>query len=149
MQTPALAAVFNSFEAKSKVYCWIGERPAAVDEYQTAYAIAQRVSLPQPECYPLTHDALQRLDRTQAAHVLAVAGTGSLAYDQNRPSDASFRVVANALTEFSENAVFFSNGTWEAGSSISWHPLTTATFDCGVIGFDEKLAFIYWVEDED
>ena len=121
----------------------------AVDEYQTAYVIAQRVGLPQPESYPFTSDMLQRLDRAQAVHFLAVAGTTSLAYGQNRPSDASLRRVANALAELSEDAVFFSNGNWEPGSHISWNPLTTATFDCGVIGFDEKHAFIYWAEDED
>jgi hypothetical protein len=28
-------------------------------------------------------------------------------------------------------------------------PTTSATFDCGVIGFDRENAFIFWVEEED
>ncbi len=27
--------------------------------------------------------------------------------------------------------------------------LTSATFDCGLIGFDRDRAFIFWVEEED
>lgn len=48
-----------------------------------------------------------------------------------------------------EGAIFLSNGLWGLESQCSWHPLTSATFDCGVIGYDANNAFIFWVEEED
>ena len=55
----------------------------------------------------------------------------------------------SALSDLAENATFMGNGRWEDAPSLSWAPLTTATFECGIIGFDDKFAFIFWVEEED
>lgn len=57
--------------------------------------------------------------------------------------------AANALNDIDGDATFLSNGMWEKGGSQSWNPLTTATFDCGLIGFDGERAFIFWAEEED
>ncbi len=55
----------------------------------------------------------------------------------------------SALNDLHEDATFLSNGHWQEGGSRSWNPLTTATFDCGLIGFDGEHAFIFWIEEED
>ncbi len=89
------------------------------------------------------------LDRTAAAHVLAVAGTTSLAYGKPSPSAGHVRDAKEALADLADDATFLSNGHWKEGDSIGWNPLTSATFDCGLIGFDCDNAFIFWVEEED
>jgi len=47
------------------------------------------------------------------------------------------------------DAVFLGNGSWQPGGSMTWTPMSEATFDCGVIGYDAGSAFIFWVEEED
>jgi hypothetical protein len=48
-----------------------------------------------------------------------------------------------------DDAAFFGNGLWDRTALSSWTPLTAATFDCGLIGYDAEQAFIFWVEEED
>ena len=53
-----------------------------------------------------------------------------------------------------KNSLFLSNGMLYAplkvnGVSSSWEPLTSATFDGGVVGFDGSLIAYFWFEDED
>ena len=148
--TPTLLALLKSFEANcQQSYCWVGKRPVAANDHQTAHAIARSAGLPSTDSYPLTDDTLLRLDREKAIRILAASGTTSLAYGFHRgPSDEALRATRQALAELSENAMFFSNGPWTSGAT-TWTPLTDATFDCGVTGFDEQHAFVFWVEDED
>ena len=47
------------------------------------------------------------------------------------------------------DAAFYSNGMWDPELPMSWSPMTSATFDCGLIGHDSENAFIFWVEEED
>lgn len=98
---------------------------------------------------PFAADGMVALDRAGAAHVLGVAGTTSLAYGRATPSVGFVRDAQAALAELAGDATFLSNGHWAEGDSIGWTPLTSATFDCGVIGFDHDNAFIFWVEEED
>lgn len=113
--------------------------------------IAKRVDYPTSVADPFENDGLVRLDRHQAAHVLAVAGTTSLAYGRHSPSKGRFEEARKALLDMKDDATFLSNGLWDPDprGSLSWHPLTNATFDCGVIGYDADGAFIFWVEEED
>ena len=89
------------------------------------------------------------MNRAEAAHALAVAGTTSLAYGQPVPRSDALLDAERALAQLGEHARFFSNARWHEPSSIGWMPLTTATFECGVIGYDDRHAFIFWVEEED
>lgn len=111
--------------------------------------IAGRVGLPTAAIDPFAHGGMIRLERLEAAHVLALAGATSLAYGQPLPPSGALQEAKNALADLDGDAVFFGNGRWEAGSPQSWNPATTATFDCGVIGFDDACAFVFWVEEED
>jgi len=88
------------------------------------------------------------LDKDEAAYVLALAGTVSLAYGPPSPRQGYVAEAKAALEDLAEDAVFLCNGRWE-NDSPSWNPMTSATFDCGLIGFDRENAFIFWVEEED
>jgi len=72
-----------------------------------------------------------------------------LAYGRGPPQKWSLEEAKRALDLLAEDATFLSNGEWKEGASNGWTPLTSATFDCGVIGFDDEHAFIFWVEEED
>jgi hypothetical protein len=114
-----------------------------------AKVIAGEVGLPTSSEDPFEVGRLVVLDRAGAAHVLAVAGTTSLAYGKPSPPAGFVREAKAALSDLADDATFLSNGLWKDGDAIGWNPLTSATFDCGVIGFDRTNAFIFWVEEED
>jgi hypothetical protein len=84
----------------------------------------------------------------QAAHVLAVAGTTGLAYGRPVLREERRKEAAEALRDLGDTASFVSNGYWSSGSR-GWWPLSSSTFDCGLIGFDDRNAFIFWAEEED
>lgn len=146
MQT--LESALRSFDKKANAHWWTGERPNVRDG-QIAKAIAGQIGLPTAATDPFDNGGMVRLDRPQAAHVLAVAGATSLAYGQPVPPSGALKEAKKALDDLNDNAVFYSNGHWDEGSPLGWSPGTAATFDCGVIGFDDKHAFIFWVEEAD
>lgn len=133
---------------RSHASWWVGKRPD-VREGQVAKVIAEQVGLPTTLDDPFKGDRMVVLDRAAAAHVLAVAGTTSLAYGKPSPSLGSVRDAKAALADLVDGATFLSNGHWNEGGPIGWNPLTSATFDCGLIGFDRNNAFIFWVKEED
>ncbi|PSJ36266.1 hypothetical protein [Allosphingosinicella deserti] len=143
-----LEALLRSYADGADARWWIGKRPDVRDS-QLARAIAGLVGYPTARSDPFENDGIIRLDRAQAAHVLAVAGTTSLAYDPPSPSEASLAEAKAALKDFAGSATFLGNGHWNPGSPLGYSPLSAATFDCGVIGYDADNAFIFWVEEED
>lgn len=145
MQT--LEALFRRFDKQSDARWWIGRRPA-VRADEAAKAIAGQVGLPTSVDDPFVANQMVTLDWARAAHVLAVAGTTSLVWDKRSPSEDAIRDTKAALKDLSGTATFLSNGHWVTDATW-WHPITSATFDCGVIGFDRDNAFIFWVEEED
>lgn len=144
-----LEKLLGRFARRKNARWWIGERPEGRDG-QMARIIANRIHYPTSTTDPFENGGLVRLDRDQAAHVLAVAGTTSLAYGSYSPSKGRFQETREALKDLKDDAVFLSNGLWGLrGPSFTLTPLTSATFDCGVIGYDAYSAFIFWVEEED
>lgn len=125
---------------------WIGTRPEG-REGQLPRLIAAQLG------YPTARDwsgksGLVRLTHRQAAHVLAVAATTSLAYGPPIPKEARRKEAMDALRDLAGDAIFFGNGLWEA-DFVAFTPISAATFDCGLLGYDSTHAFIYWVEEED
>jgi len=145
MQT--LESLLSRYAKATDARWWVGKRPDA-REGQLPKAIAKQVGLPTSTDDPFSENGMTRLNRADAARVLAVAGTTSLAYGKPCPRSGALAEAKSALADLAEDASFFSNGQWEE-SIQSWYPLTPATFDCGVIGFDAEYAFIFWVEEED
>ena len=144
----ALEALLRRFAKRANSRWWVGDRPD-VRETHMAKAIAERVAYPTAKSDSFTSGGMIRLSRVQVAHVLAVAGTTSLAYGNASPSKGKVKEAEQALKNLSDDAIFLGNGLWEASAPASWTPLTSATFDCGVIGYDAENAFIFWVEEED
>ena len=112
--------------------------------------IAAEVGYPSSEIQPPGTERLIEVDARRAAELLAFFASISLAYGPYKVKEGLRRQAAEALRDLADNARFFTNGTWlaEAGGT-GWTPLSNATFDGGVIGFDDDHAFIYWVEEED
>ena len=141
----ALEDLFRSYGRRRPARWWIGETP---DERQGRLprAIASRIGYPTAAEDPLAGDGLVRLNDRQAAHVLAVAGTVSLAHGFGAPKPGRLKEALQALSQLGDDRSFFGNGLWE---TPSWTPMSSATIDCGLIGFDSQWAFIFWVEEED
>lgn len=127
----------------------MGPRPAG-DGIDVAPRIAAKLGYPSASENPFSDpDGLFRLTWREAAHVIAVAGTTSLAYGSNDPDQYWIDEAARALRWLGHDAIFLGNGFSNGAMAAGWNPLTCATFDSGVIGYDARTAFIFWVEDED
>jgi hypothetical protein len=58
------------------------------------------------------------------------------------------------LNQFQANAKFYTNATSRNyGDGVlalsAWHPITNATFDSGILAFDDEKIGLIWLEDED
>lgn len=129
---------------------WYGDVPS-VRQGQIAAEVASKLGYPTSD-FPIG-EILQEVSLEEAAKVMAYIANGSLAYasrQSGRPSVITSAIAA--LHEMKTGARFFTNGDWgnpRFENSKGWTPLSTATFDAGVLGFDSEMAFIVWTEDED
>jgi hypothetical protein len=96
------------------------------------------------------HD-LREVDLGQAARILALLATESLAYGRGRPPRESYRkLAAAALGAFDAGPVFLTSVDVRAdGLAGGFGRLTTATFEAGLMAYDAKNAMIFWVTEED
>ena len=140
-----LEKLFKSWKGGARF--WAGDRPEG-RVGQMPRIIAAKLGYPTALVDPFDHGGLVDLTWAQAAHVLAVAGTVGLAYHRWIPREGALKEARKALKDMGHDAVFLSNGLWSEGAN-SWNPMSSATFDCGLIGFDAEKAFIFWVEEED
>jgi hypothetical protein len=143
-----LEKLLKRFAKQRNARWWVGDRPDR-REGEMGRMIATQVAYPTSTTDPFADGGMVRLTKEQAAHVLAVAGTTSLAYGKPLPPEGQFKDAWDALNDLIGDVTFLSNGLWDARASLSWNPLTSASVDCGVIGYDTKNAFIFWVEEED
>ena len=132
----------------AKLTGWIGDTPTC-QETETVAAIASRIGFPTSKHDPEVLDRLCPLSCKEAASVLARAGTTSLAFDRGRPAAPAVQRCKRALAPLNQDPSFYTNGSWEDDAGLWWNPLTSATFDCGVIGWDKQTAFVFCVEEED
>jgi hypothetical protein len=95
------------------------------------------------------------ISREEARAVIASLVDCDLAYRARRNHEATGVSVASAFLGIFEGdgARFFTNGDLgiehAAGRSGAWSPLTSATFDTGVVVVDGSCVAVFWVEDED
>ena len=143
-----LERLFRNFARDHRFRWWIGDRPPCGDAEVVA-AIAIQIGLPESRCDPEVLSRLRPLSFADAAWVLARAGTTSLAYDQDGPAAWIVRQCEKGLAALDRNETFLTNGSWADQKDLQWNPLTDATFDCGVIGWNKQNAFVFWVEEED
>lgn len=141
-----LGRLFARYARASAGRWWIGERPDG-REGQLPRLIAAKIGYPTAREDPFD-GGIVPVPLAEAAHVLAVAGTLSLAYHCPSPKAQAVDEARDALRSLADRPVFLSNGSWRPELQ-SWTPLSSATFDCGVIGYDAQNAFIFWIEEED
>jgi hypothetical protein len=101
---------------------------------------------------PLKEALDERVDRSEARAVLGGLLRTTLAYDSKWLDATNAGQVADAfLSCFSEDAAFLTNGELWRRDEVprSWTPLTSATFDTGLIGVDGDRAGLVWFLDED
>jgi hypothetical protein len=129
---------------------WCGDAPSVRQE-QIAAEIASKLGYPTSD-FPIG-EILLEVSLEEAARVMAYIANGSLAYGWRQPGRPSvIKDAIAALREMKPGARFFTNGDWgdpRIESPKGWTPLSKATFDAGVLGFDGETAFIVWTEDED
>jgi hypothetical protein len=120
---------------------WIGARPEG-REGQMTRLIAAKLAYPNGRDDPFASNGLRAASLTDAAHVLATAATTSLPLF-SEPKPQAVAEAKEALRELRDRPVWIVNG-WLPDHQ--WVSLTSATFDCGVIGYDAQNAFIFWTE---
>jgi len=101
---------------------------------------------------PSLDDALEQIDAATARAVIASILVKTLAYDSDWVERADAEHVASIFVAcFSDDADFWTNGELSRRdrSARSWSPLTSATFDTGVLAVDDEAVGILWVTDED
>lgn len=100
---------------------------------------------------------LDEIDTAQAHQLLVSVLHRDLAYDSEIvPHQRARELAAALLATIAADARWWTNGDIglitrpvRSGPSGSWHPLTTATFDTGVIGIGIDHILIAWFMDED
>lgn len=101
---------------------------------------------------PIDQALDEGLDRIAARAAIARALTTTLAYSSSWVEAARAESVGDAFVAcFAPEATFRTNGDLLIGEigSAAWDPLTSATFDTGVVALDSATAGILWVVDED
>jgi hypothetical protein len=143
----ALSALLRRFGRRPGSRHWVGPRPTTTP---VALRISEKVGYPTSGTFDPS--SLIEIDRKKAAELLALFSRVSLAYG---PFPYSVReglreMSSEALKDLKAGSRFYTNGVGLGGAaSRAWSPLSNATFEGGVIGFDSENAFIYWIEEED
>lgn len=126
---------------------WAGERPD-VRESKLIQEIAAKIDYPLLDNVSMNRDNLYSVTRCQAAEIMAKC-THGLAYPR-KVRASTLADMKIALSRFHDDAAFLTNLKLEDnGFDYAMRNFSEATFDGGVIGFDNRNAFIFWVEDED
>lgn len=102
-------------------------------------------------------DCYREIDAAEATKVLESVLHKDMAYDlEIMPLQLAEELSAQFIAEFSEiNARFFTNGFWgrlprySSGVGPGWNPVTSATFDAGVIVVADQKVGCVWCLDED
>ncbi len=102
---------------------------------------------PLPEC-------LRKIEQDEAIGVLKTILWKDLAYSSEMISEEQALERASYLYTlfYDASAKLYTNGNWEnyhKGKSAGSSPLTSSTFDAGVLFFSKKFSACIWVEDED
>lgn len=96
---------------------------------------------------------LREIDFAYAKDVISKILWKDLAYKIELMPLEKAQLFANKIMAdyYSDECTLYTNvGTGELhGTSLSWDPMTKATFDCGVIIKHADYCFCVWVEDED
>lgn len=110
----------------------------------------------------------REIDQSEAHQIILLILSQDLAYNSEiMEVEFAESLTSRFLNLFSDSARYFTNGNFRTyyldhmGDTFQplkkttphafggWMPLTEATFDTGVVCFDENYIALIWVEDED
>lgn len=99
-------------------------------------------------------DGLPEIDRDRARRGLALAlHRGMAHHDERLPAERAAALAGALVDALAPDARWWTNGDLGAAGPqlvvAGWTPLTTATFDTGVLGVDDHHVLVAWVVDED
>jgi hypothetical protein len=123
---------------------WVG--PVQEQWTSPAHEIVVEAGYPYPSYQTNGQDlTFGSLSLANAAELLAQISTQSLAHEFPRPPDpALVNEIAQSLAVLGGDAKFATN---REGST--WYPLSKATFDVGLVGFNGSWGFAICFEEED
>lgn len=104
--------------------------------------------------FTMLGDRWQELDRTAATAIGEAILSRDLAYNVAVMKAEKARDCADRFLGLFTDARYYTNGDlgWKhvhGPGSAGWTPITSATFDTGVIAVATSLIGILWVQDED
>jgi hypothetical protein len=139
-------------------YLIVYEKPA---HSKWELSVFEKLSIPEISAEEFIESLVEIGNNRLASSILTSLLHKDLAYDAEMIPLEQANLLANAfISNFSNQARYFSNSTWnkneykegnrsyELGLS-SWTPFTEATFDSGVIIYDNNRIGIAWFADED
>ena len=100
-------------------------------------------------------EQLREIEQTEAKGIIKTILWKDLAYSSELISEAMAIERANYLFSlfYDASVKLYTNGDWdnyhESGRSAGSNPLTSSTFDAGVLFIGKKFSACIWVEDED
>lgn len=148
-----LTAFAKKWSGKGPVGCWLGDIGNLQASKRVTF-IAHKAGYA-----PVSEADFFKISRRTAARVLAYVQKESLAYGQRRYREGLARNMFGMLGELGPDAQFWSNShhsdfepaspAFTPDNAWMWIGITNATFDTGVIAFNDTTGFIFWVEEED
>jgi hypothetical protein len=124
-------------------------------------SVFEKLSIPEISAEYFIDSLVEIGNSSLASSILTSLLHKDLAYDAEMIPLEQANLLANAfISTFSNQATYFSNSTWnnneykegnrnhELGLS-SWTSFTEATFDSGIIIYDDNRIGIAWFADED
>src|SRR5262245_44035349 len=101
----------------------------------------------------------REIDESAARRLLQLILHRAMAYNAEiMPAERAAQLADQFLGQFGRGAQFFTNGDFHeplrrvsesVWSGASWHPVTNATFDTGVLVIGPQCSGCLWIEDED
>jgi hypothetical protein len=129
------------------VHCGLSGRASpSVSELAAEFGLAS-----EPACY-------REIDADSARRLVRLVLNQDMAYNANIiPRDRAVELADRFLAQFGTDDVrYYTNGAFHetrgpklGAPSASWNPVTTATFDTGVLVIGPRCSGCLWVEDED
>lgn len=101
----------------------------------------------------------KEIDEPDARHLIRSVLHRDMAYSwEIMPEARAAELADRFLAQFGPGTRYYSNGNWHLPPVVqpngvicgpSWDPVTTATFDTGVLAIGPRCSGCLWVEDED
>ena len=127
---------------------WGSTDDLGFDELPLPQRIAAHASLVK-ESWPRI--AEEEIDGEGALTLLSILSADCLSYPTGRRAPPQHvKAFAAGLSALGPRTQFYTNVDWSGrleGDNFGWFPATNARFDAGLIGFNDEVGFLIWVEE--